>query len=174
MDVCSHGIVADVQPTELTIRCQEDPTTYVRIYDPYVIDSDGTAFSIEAHADGLHAHISPIEVWVGYDTGLATFLAGLAEDFRGWDGERAWHTNHLTVRAVHHSRGHVALTWTLRHRLTRAGSWRVSLTMWQEAGAQMSRLADEMHGLLPEAALGGSVSAAPSTPRRANRPGRGT
>ena len=137
------------EATELTIRCLQDPAAYIRLHDPFVIDQDGIGFSVEAHADGLHARIGAVEVWVWDDTDLATFLAGLAADFRGWDGERTWHTNHLTVQAVYHSRGHVALTWTLQPWLTRADSWRASLTTWLEAGAQMSRLADDIHAFLP-------------------------
>jgi hypothetical protein len=141
--------VQPTEPTELTIRCLEHPSTYLRLYDRYLIDHDGTGFSVEAHAEGLHAHIGPVEVWIWDDTDLATFLTGLADDFRGWDSERIWHTNHLTVQAVYHSRGHVALTWTLQPWLTRADSWRARLTTWQEAGAQMSSLANSMRAFLP-------------------------
>jgi hypothetical protein len=151
--------VQSVEPTELTIRCLEDPAAYIRLYDAFVIDQDGIGFSIEAHAEGLHAHIGPVEVWVWDAPDLAAFLTGLAEDFRGWTGERSWQTNHLTVEAVYHSRGHVALTWTLQPWLTRADSWRASLTTWIEAGAHMSRLADDMHAFLP----------IPWTPRSPNR-----
>jgi hypothetical protein len=137
------------EPTELIIRCLEDPAAYVRLYDRFVIDRDGIGFSVEAHAEGMHACIGPVEVWIWDAPDLAAFLAGLAEDFRGWTGERAWQTNHLKVRAVYQSRGHVALTWTLQPRLTGADSWRASLTTWVEAGAQMSRLADDVDTFLP-------------------------
>jgi Family of unknown function (DUF6228) len=149
---CHRRYRPRVQPfesIELTIRCLEDPAAHVRLYDRYFIDQDGIGFSVEAHADGLHARIGPVEVWKWDHTDPATFLSGLAEDFRGWDGERTWYTNHLTIQAVYHSRGRVALTWTLQPWLTRADSWRASLTTWLEAGAQMSRLADDMETFLP-------------------------
>lgn len=137
-------------PAEVIIRCLEDPAVSVRLHDRFFPDEYGIGFSIEARADGLHASVGPVEVWVWDDADLPGFLAGLAEDFRGWSGERAWQTNHLAVQAVFHSRGHVALTWTLRPWVSRSDSWQASVTTWIEAGAQMSTLAEDLHTFLPD------------------------
>jgi hypothetical protein len=137
-------------PAELTIRCLEDPAVSIRLYDRFFPDQYGIGFSVEASADGLHALVGPVEVWVWDDADLPSFLANLAESFRGWTGERAWRTNHLELRAVYHSRGHVALTWTLQPWITRPDSWRASVTTWLEAGAQMSNIAAEMQAFLPK------------------------
>ncbi|MFJ4816653.1 DUF6228 family protein [Streptomyces sp. NPDC088801] len=54
---------------------------------------------------------TPVQTWDG--DGLDTFLASLAEDFRGWEGVRAWHSlcHDLTLSAEHRPGGHVQLTW---------------------------------------------------------------
>lgn len=137
------------EPVELTIRCLEDPAVSIRLYDRFFPDEYGIGFSVQARADGLHASVGPVEVWVWDDADLPGFLAGLAEDFRGWTAERTWRTNYLAVQAVFHSRGHVALTWTLQPWVSRTGSWRASVTTWLEAGAQMATLADDMELFLP-------------------------
>jgi hypothetical protein len=141
------GVAEDV---EVTIRCLDDPAVFVRLYDRFFPDEYGVGFSIEAQADGLRASVGPVEVWVWDDADLPGFLAGLAEDFRGWAGERTWQTNHLKVQAVFHSRGHVALTWTLRPWVSRGDSWQTTVTTWLEAGAQMSTLADDIREFLPD------------------------
>jgi hypothetical protein len=100
-----------------------------------------------AQADGLNARVDGGEVRV-WDDDLARFLEELADDFRGWDDERVWSVNHLALRAVFHSRGHVSLTWTLRPWVSR-DTWEASITTWQEAGEQMAALAaDVRHFLL--------------------------
>ncbi|MFL6145140.1 MAG: DUF6228 family protein [Labedaea sp.] len=83
-----------------------------------------------------------------WDDDLTRFLEGLADDFRGWDGERVWSVNHLALRAVFHSRGHVSLTSTLRPWISR-DTWEASITTWQEAGEQMTGLAADVHQLPP-------------------------
>lgn len=138
-------------PDELTVRCLENPDVMVRLYDRYFPDEYGTGFSVELEADGMRACFGPVEVWVWDDVDLPAFAAGLADDFRGWSGQRTWSTNHLRVDADYHSRGHVALRWTLQPWLTHADGWSAAVTTWIEAGAQMSRLADELRLFLPDA-----------------------
>ena len=145
-----HRVGVD-EPAELIIRSNEDPGVFVRLHDRFFPDEYGIGFSVEAHVGGpqdLHARIGA-EVWVWDDSWLPGFLAGLAEDFRGWSEERLWRTNHLAVRAVFHSRGHVALTWTLQPWTTQPDTWQASITTWVEAGAQMSALAADMNAFLP-------------------------
>lgn len=136
-------------PDELVIRCLENPDTTVRMYDRYFPDEYGIGFSIELDADGMCARFGPVEVCV-WDADLPAFVTGLSEDFGGWTGQRSWSTNHLTVDAGYHSRGHVALRWTLQPHLTHMDSWTASVTTWVEAGAQMSRLAANLRRFLPD------------------------
>jgi hypothetical protein len=136
-------------PAELTIRCLDDPTASIRFHSRYFPDKHGIGFSVDARASGLDATVGPVEVWVWDDVALPDYFADLAENFRGWTGERAWQTNHLVVRATFHSRGHVALTWTLQPWMSRPDAWKASLTTWFEAGAQMAALADDMRVFLP-------------------------
>jgi hypothetical protein len=138
-----------VEPTEspdVVVRCQEDPGTVIRLIDRHFPDQYGVAFSVIAQADGLNARVDGGEVWV-WDDDLTRFLEGLADDFRGWDGERFWSVNHLALRAVFHSRGHVSLTSTLRPWISR-DTWEASITTWQEAGEQMTGLAADVHQFL--------------------------
>ncbi len=131
----------------MVVRCREDPNVVIRLVDRYFPDQYGVAFSVIAQAGGLNARVDGGEVRV-WDDDLARFLEGLADDFRGWDGERVWSVNHLALRAVFHSGGHVSLTWTLRPWNSR-DTWEASITTRQEAGEQMAALAaDVRHFLL--------------------------
>ena len=65
----------------------------------------------------------------------------LAEDFRGWSGERTWRSvnRELRVTATHHSGGHVGLCWTLAE-----PHWELSVAVTVDAGEDMRRLASEV------------------------------
>ncbi|WP_239134570.1 DUF6228 family protein [Rugosimonospora africana] len=106
-------------------------------------------FSVDARAEGLHAQLPGVEVWVWDEAGLPEFISQLAADYRGWPDERAWQTNHLTVRATFHSRGYVALTWDLHPWVSRPDTWQASITTLLEAGEQMSNLAADIREFLP-------------------------
>ncbi|SCE81202.1 hypothetical protein GA0074696_1007 [Micromonospora purpureochromogenes] len=135
---------------EVTIRCQADPGLSVRLHSRHFPDEYGVGFSVEARADGLRAELPGVAVWVWDDAWLPDFIAQLAADHQGWTEERRWQTNHLAVRAVFHSRGHVALTWHLRPWVSRSDTWRASITTWLDAGQQMSRLAADLREFLPK------------------------
>uniref|UniRef100_UPI001FDEF3CA DUF6228 family protein n=1 Tax=Streptomyces megasporus TaxID=44060 RepID=UPI001FDEF3CA len=87
---------------------------------------------------------------VHWDADLAAFVAGLAADYQGWEGERVWQTfdGDLAVSAVFRTGGHVGLTWTLRPWPNATGGWAASVTTWLEAGEQMSSLASDVEGFL--------------------------
>ncbi|TWG23037.1 hypothetical protein FHX75_121583 [Micromonospora palomenae] len=122
----------------------------VRLHSRHFPDQYGVGFSVEARADGLRAELPAVEVWVWDDAWLPDFIGQLAADYQGWTEDRRWQTNHLAVRAVFHSRGHVALTWDLQPWASRADTWRASITTWLEAGEQMSRLAADLREFLPK------------------------
>ncbi|MFC8074550.1 DUF6228 family protein [Streptomyces sp. NPDC057307] len=138
----------------VTIRCQDNPSVGVRFCDRSSFDEDCVHYAVEAWAPGLTARVGEVVAWV-WDSDLVPFLARLAADHRGWDGERTWRNDDrdLAVSAVFRSGGHIGLTWTLRPWPDAAGGWRASVTTWLEAGEQMSSFAaDVRHFLAPPVA----------------------
>ncbi|WP_369185099.1 DUF6228 family protein [Streptomyces sp. Y1] len=143
--------VKDTDPTDtpaVIVRSQNDPTTQVRFSDRYFPDEYGTGFAVEVHAEGLLARLDSVITWVWGPEYLADFLDKLAADFRGWEGERAWSTHHLALRAVFRSGGHVGLTWTLRPWTTQEDSWEASVTTWLEGGEQLATFAADIRQFL--------------------------
>jgi hypothetical protein len=139
----------------VTVRCL-DSDTVVRLYNRWRPDKDSIHYAIEACAPGLSARIDET-VAAGWDPApdLPTYFEGLAEDFRGWPGERSWHSleRDLTISAVFRSGGHVGLTWNLRPWPAKHGGWNVTVTTWQEAGEQMTALAADVRDFLHEAPI---------------------
>ena len=83
---------------------------------------------------------------------LAVFLAGLAADWRGWDGKRRWQAleRETEVEARHDGRAHVMLAVTLRPperaHADDACSARVMFVV--EAGEESATLVKEIISLL--------------------------
>ncbi|MFB7708838.1 DUF6228 family protein [Streptomyces sp. NPDC056105] len=121
----------------------------VRLSDRRPFDEGAVHYVVEAWAPGLAARVDEVVAWV-WDADLADFLAGLAADYRAWEGERTWQTydGDLAVSAVSRSGGRIGLTWTLRPWPDAAGGWTVSVTTWLEAGAQMASLAADVRHFL--------------------------
>jgi hypothetical protein len=88
-----------------------------------------------------------VQTWDG--DGLATFLTSLAEDFRGWEGVRTWHSlcYDLTISAEHRPGGHVQLTWGIHDRAP-SEEWHFATTTVHAAGEDMRNLAAEIHTLI--------------------------
>ncbi|MER8057140.1 MULTISPECIES: DUF6228 family protein [unclassified Streptomyces] len=133
----------------VTIRCQDNASVGVAFCDRFSFDADSVHYAVELRAPGLTARVDEVVAWI-WDSDLTTFLEALAADYRGWDGERSWHTNDrdLTVSAVFRSGGHVGLTWALRPWPQAAGGWGASVTTWLEAGEQMASLAAHVRHFL--------------------------
>ncbi|MEU0911189.1 DUF6228 family protein [Streptomyces althioticus] len=93
-----------------------------------------------------------VETWGG--DGLDTFLASLAEDFRGWQGERIWHSlrHDLTISAEHHSGGYVQLRWVISDGAP-AEEWRFETSTWHQAGEDMRTLAADIHAFIASVAV---------------------
>jgi Family of unknown function (DUF6228) len=145
--------VDSTDATAVVIRCI-DSDTVVRLCDRRRLDHASVQYTVEACAPGLSARVDET-VAAAWDPApdLPAFLGGLAEDFRGWSGERQWHSleRDVTVTAVFRSGGHVGLTWTLRPWRARHGGSRTTVTTWQEAGEQMTALAADVRAFLREA-----------------------
>ncbi|SEO24634.1 hypothetical protein SAMN05216267_10212 [Actinacidiphila rubida] len=88
-----------------------------------------------------------VRTWGG--DGLDTFLSALAEDFRGWEGARAWRSleHDLTISAEHRAGGYVHLTWAI-HGRPPSDEWRFETTTVHAAGEEMRNLAAEIHSFL--------------------------
>jgi hypothetical protein len=151
---------------EVTVTCQDNRTVRVRFHDRSRPDRDDVRYAVEIAAPGMNARAEGVNAWV-WDAGLARFLAELAADFRGWEGERAWRTDDrdLAVTAVFRSGGHVGLTWTLRPWRRDAASWSASVTTWLEAGEQLAALAADVREFL----TAGERTAEVAAPARRDR-----
>lgn len=121
----------------------------MRLIDWVRIDEYTALFAVEAVAEGLHARVDRVTIsyWDGAGD-LSDFLADVARDFRGWEGERIWLNNHLVLTATFGSGGHVHLRWTLRFDVFAEDSWECNVTMTVEAGEQMSALAADAREFL--------------------------
>lgn len=133
----------------VTIRCQDNSSVGVTFCDRFSYDQDSVHYAIEAWAPGLTARVNEVVAWI-WDHDLTTFLEELTADYRGWEGERTWHTmdRDLAVSVVFRSGGYVGLTWTIRPWRSAAGDWSTSVTTWLEAGEQMSSLASDVRHFL--------------------------
>jgi hypothetical protein len=112
---------------------------------PY--DDDPTLdFLVRARGQWVSVETS-VRTWGG--DGLDSFLSSLAEDFRGWEGARTWHSleHDLTISAEHHSGGHVHLTWGIHDRPP-FEEWHFEATTVHAAGEDMRNLAAEVRALL--------------------------
>ncbi|MFD3513829.1 DUF6228 family protein [Streptomyces sp. NPDC058657] len=117
--------------SEPTRPYAEDPTL------DFIVRASGQWVSVE----------TLVRTWEG--DGLDSFLFSLAEDFRGWEGTRTWHSlaYDLTLSAEHRSGGHVHVTWGIHDRPP-AEEWHFETTTVHAAGEDMLHLADEIHALL--------------------------
>ncbi|MBA2948809.1 hypothetical protein H1D24_24035 [Streptomyces sp. PSKA28] len=114
---------------------------------PYAGDGDDPTRDFLVHVQGDHLSVETlVRTWDG--DGLDVFLAALAEDFRGWAGERTWKSleHDLTLSAEH--AGHcVRLTWGLHDRLP-DNAWHFEATTEHAPGEDMRNLAAEVRAFL--------------------------
>jgi hypothetical protein len=115
------------------------------LFDWSRADEYETVFAVEAVADGVRARLENVTVTVWDD--MSEFFAGLARDFRGWEGERVWTSNHLVLTATFGSGGHVHLDWTLRSGFF-PGDWKCTVTTVIEAGEGMTAVAADLREFL--------------------------
>jgi hypothetical protein len=119
--------------------------------DPYGDGYVRTA-DVEIRADGVTAcTTATLSVEPG-GIDLAGFLAGLAADWRGWDGERRWQAleREMEVEAWHDGRAHVMLAVTVRRpeRAYADDAWSARVVFTVEAGEEFATLAKEIISLL--------------------------
>ena len=119
--------------------------------DPYEDGYVRTA-DVEIRADGVTAcTTATLSVEPG-GIGLAGFLAGLAADWRGWDGKRRWQAleREMEIEASHDGRAHVMLAVTVRRpeRAYADDAWSARVVFTVEAGEELATLAKEIISLL--------------------------
>jgi hypothetical protein len=120
-------------------RSEDHPDTVVSIGG-----SEDDRLPVWIAAGGLScAHY----VVVHGDDGLPGFVAGLARDWRGWPGERRWHSleEELTIVASHTGR-RVELLVTLRRGID-PDAWSVSLPVPLAPGEALARAARDIEEL---------------------------
>ncbi|MZD06466.1 hypothetical protein GTW43_15370 [Streptomyces sp. SID5785] len=132
--------LGDSEPARLLIseparRYEDEPTL------DFLVRAQGPWGNVE----------TSVETWGG--DGLDTFLVSLAEDFRGWEGVRTWHSlcYDLTLAAEHHAGGHVQLTWRICDRAP-SEEWHFETCTVHAAGEEMRNLAAEIHTFIASAA----------------------
>lgn len=78
----------------------------------------------------------------GFDS-LANFFAGLASDWRGWEGERVYESLEHDLRFVAEHDGHVHLKVCLWQSSDPNG-WRVETHLALEPGEELARIASDL------------------------------
>ncbi|CAL9639215.1 hypothetical protein SUDANB126_06315 [Streptomyces sp. enrichment culture] len=113
-----------------------------------------------------------MQTWDG--DGLDTFLASLAEDFRGREGVRTWHSLccDLTLSAEHRPGGHVQLTWGIHDRAP-SEEWHSATTTVHAAGEDVRNLAAEIHTLIASVAKWPKGPQGGAPPREMTSQGKG-
>ncbi|MFG3579031.1 DUF6228 family protein [Micromonospora chersina] len=111
---------------------------------------------VELHEDGLSARGEVKLSWPtqAEEPDLVAFLQGLADDWRGWNGERSWRSldGKLVITARHDGKGHVSLGANLRGHPLSPVAWLARVLITVEAGEQMGSLAADLRshlGALP-------------------------
>ncbi|MGW0079159.1 DUF6228 family protein [Streptomyces cellulosae] len=118
---------------QLIRSCPEEPQDLMR------------EFLVTAHGEWVRIEVM-VTTWDG--DGLDVFLAELAENFRGWNGTRAWRSleGDLTL-AAEHTGSCVRLTWGL-HDHSPDDEWRFEMTTIHAPGEDMRHLANDMRTFL--------------------------
>jgi len=115
--------------------------------DPY---GDGyvAQMTVELRDDGLHARTDVTLSWPppGQDQDLLVFLQGLADDWRGWSGDRHWRSldTEMGIAARHDGTGHVTLAVTLGGNLSAPNPWSAQVAVTIEAGEEMGQLITDL------------------------------
>lgn len=111
--------------------------------DPNLAADDMVEYTVRLSGNGLTAEALVLSLDAA-GHGLLAFIEELAEDFRGWDGTRAWENadHDLGVEATWTTRGHVNLRWWITPSIY--DRWTASVVVEVEAGAEMSAFARDL------------------------------
>lgn len=108
--------------------------------DPHLAADDMVEYTVRLSGNGLRAEALILSL-DSAGSGLAAFIAQLADDFRGWNGTRTWkNADHdLGVEATWTTRGYVNLRWWITPSIY--DKWTAWVAVEVEAGAEMTTLA---------------------------------
>jgi len=124
--------------------------------DPY---GDGSICKagVEVRADGMTARTTAILRDVFDPVNLASFFAGLASDWRGWEGKRHWEAleQGMAIEAWHDRRANVMIAVTVRQpQMAYADdAWSARVVFTVEAGEQLTTVSENIASLLAAARL---------------------
>jgi Family of unknown function (DUF6228) len=142
-------VVVDVSDRLVEFRSEDDSSGTV-VGVAFRRDTSGSGldlFTVHVSAPGVscdHAALS-----FGGD-GLATFMAHLARDWRGWTGTRRWDAleNGMGIEATHHG-GRVELLFIVRRDLER-DAWELRVPISLAPGESLARVALACAGLFAD------------------------
>jgi Family of unknown function (DUF6228) len=123
---------------DLEFVSDDDDRSVARLsYHP--ADPDFGSLVIEVKIDGLVCETNALSL---RGDGLDTFLAGLATDWRGWDGTRTWvaHDGGIGIEATHRG-SRVELALIVHRDYGRGTEWRVRVPVLIAPGEPLARLA---------------------------------
>jgi hypothetical protein len=143
--------VADL---ELIIGGERDgPRLVLRRYRREGAAGGGDLLHLSARLEVGAALVASTGVETLEGDGLPEWARGLAEDWRGWCGERIWRSleDDMIIKASHDGRGHVALRVTLRGpKGYLPDAWHASATVRLDAGEEMTGLAAAVRAFFSE------------------------
>lgn len=132
LDICSNHAGA-----LLSIRREDAATLHPDLNDGY--------WTASLTCCGVEASLRLYEIGLG---GLSRFFAELAQDWRGWNGERRWESleGDLSLVATHDGLGTVTLTARLRTGPLATHRWDASADLLLDAGSfdQLTRQAEDL------------------------------
>jgi Family of unknown function (DUF6228) len=144
-----HGDNHCMGETELPwLRSEEDEQTRVGIaYEPPTFDPYLAELRIRVETDRLR-YDGTVLVSSNAD-GLAAFLAGLVEDWRGWSGTRRWDAleHGMSIHAAHHGR-RVELLFVVR-RDYKPDAWELRVPVLIAPGETLSQFARAAASTIP-------------------------
>jgi hypothetical protein len=90
-------------------------------------------------------------------------VQGLADDWRGWTGERKWRSldAKMWIDARRDGSGHVTLGATLQEDASGSDAWSARVVVVLEGGEQMSGLAADLRALFASSQLAHDDGATP-------------
>jgi len=124
-------------------RSDDDDETLL-LLSYHAADPDMGALEVEVRSSGLTCTESALSL--GGD-GLDVFLAGLAADWRGWEGVRRWDTLEMEIGLEATHQGHRVKLLFIVRRDYEQDSWELRLPILVAPGESLSRLAVGTAGL---------------------------
>jgi Family of unknown function (DUF6228) len=119
---------------ELRVRSNDGGHLRVWVVKP------GDEWRAQIDVGDLKAEAKVYERYSREELQLDRYFADLANQWRGWDGEKEWEAFGLRLAARHDGLGHVTLDVTLEDDYATASRWRVRASLELDAGV-LDRLA---------------------------------